>query len=75
MSHCSRLRSSIPNVLKYRSWVCCCPAVAYDLCLEAGTVRRVVVAGSAATNMLHEIHEPEVEVAASICACVSLSVL
>ena len=36
----------------------------------------VVVAGSVATSMLHEIHEPEVEVVASISIslCVSLSV-
>ena len=34
----------------------------------------VVVAGSATTSMLHEIHEPEVEVAASISLCVPLSV-
>ena len=43
-------------------------------CLKAGTVRAVVVAGSAAASMLHDgIHEPEME-AASISLCVSLSI-
>ena len=31
----------------------------------------VVVAGSAVTSMLHEIHKPEMEVAASISVCVT----
>ena len=71
MSHQSQSRSFVSN----RPLV---PVTGVPLCsgrlrphLEAGTLCGVVVAGSAATSMMHEICEPEEEVAASISVCVT----